>query len=103
MKLTHKQKILNLLKDGQWHHFRELNDICFRYGARLYDLKKQDGITHEIKKVNGVEYYRLKSEWQNFSSNEPLDLDPEQIKKQCEEDNKRIFTGLNSVVTANDR
>lgn len=61
MKLTHKQKILNLLKDGQWHHFRELNDICFRYSARLWDLKQQ-GVDHEIKRVNGVEYYRFKQD-----------------------------------------
>jgi len=54
-----KQKVYDLLKDGEWHNFRELNDICFRYGARLWDLKR-DGIDHEINKINGVEFYRLK-------------------------------------------
>ena len=58
MKLTHKQCIYNLLTDGQWHDFRELNGIAFRYSARLNDLKK-DGIDHEIKKENGINYYRI--------------------------------------------
>jgi hypothetical protein len=58
-KKTMKQKIYDLLKDGRWHHFKKLNDICFRYGARLYDLK-QDGIEHEIKIKDGIRYYRLK-------------------------------------------
>lgn len=39
-KMTHKEKIVKLLKDGRWHSMRELNDICYRYGARLMELKK---------------------------------------------------------------
>lgn len=58
-KRTMKQKVYDLLKDGEWHNFRELNDICFRYGARLLELRKE-GIDHEIKKVNGVNFYRLR-------------------------------------------
>jgi hypothetical protein len=58
MKINQKEKIYNLLKDGNWHNFRELNNICFRYGARLFDLKK-DGIDHEIKNVKNIKYYRL--------------------------------------------
>lgn len=77
MKLTHKQKLLNLLKDGNWHNFRELNEICFRYGARLWDLKMQDGIDHEIKKVNGIEYYRLKQK-------EEIDAEIEEEKYKAE-------------------
>lgn len=57
-KRTMKQKIYDLLRDGNWHSFRELNKICFRYGARLWDLK-QDGIDHEIKTIKNIKYYRL--------------------------------------------
>ena len=58
-KRTMKQRVYDLLKDGDWHNFRELNDICFRYSARLLELRKE-GIDHEIKKVNGVNFYKIK-------------------------------------------
>jgi hypothetical protein len=57
-RLTQCEKILNLLSDGHWHSMRELNQICFRYGARLHDLKKQ-GIDHKIVNIKGVNYYKL--------------------------------------------
>jgi hypothetical protein len=58
MKQTHCEKILELLSDTKWHSFNELNHICYRYSARLHDLKKQ-GYLHENKTINGVSYYKL--------------------------------------------
>jgi hypothetical protein len=57
-KQSQKDKIKSLLSDGHWHSFNELNRICYRYSARLLDLKN-DGIPHEIKKVSGINYYRI--------------------------------------------
>lgn len=57
-KLSQKDRLAQLLADGEFHHCRELNDICFRYGARLWDLKKE-GHDHEVKLINGVEHYKL--------------------------------------------
>ncbi len=55
--MTQKEKIQGLLSDGLWHSFSELNEICFRYGARLFELKK-DGYEFEKKLVKDVFYYR---------------------------------------------
>ncbi len=37
---THKERILDLLSDGHWHDTIELHAICWRYGARLWDLRQ---------------------------------------------------------------
>lgn len=50
MKKSHKEKITDLLSDGLWHDCRELNNICFRYGARLNELKKE-GYEWEKKQI----------------------------------------------------
>jgi hypothetical protein len=39
MKLTQKQRILKLLRDKKTVTNYELNEIGFRYGARLADLR----------------------------------------------------------------
>ncbi len=61
MKITKANMVLGKLKmaRGDWVHFRALNNICFRYGARIYDLRQKG---HEIEKQSkqGVWYYRLK-------------------------------------------
>lgn len=57
--LTHKQRIMLLLASGRWVHQRELNAICFRYGARLYDLRKS-GFDHEWEKRTDGVWYRIK-------------------------------------------
>lgn len=60
-KATKADMVLWRLKmaHGDWVHFRALNKICFRYGARIYDLRQKG---HEIEKQSqrGVWYYRLK-------------------------------------------
>ena len=42
----------------EWVHFSDLNNVCYRYGARIYDLR-QDGENIEKKQVNGVWFYRI--------------------------------------------
>ena len=37
---SQKDRILDLLSDGQWHDTVELHAICWRYGARLWDLRQ---------------------------------------------------------------
>lgn len=68
-KITKADLILGCLKGAKhrsyynggegWVGFRRLNAICFRYGARIYDLRQAG---HEIEKsrVHGIWYYRLK-------------------------------------------
>jgi hypothetical protein len=54
-----KSRILSLLKSKEWVTQKELNTICFRYGARLWDLR-QDGysvLTKQGKK--GQFFYSL--------------------------------------------
>jgi len=41
MKYTHKQRILDLLADRQWHSTPELNAICWSFGQRLWDLRRE--------------------------------------------------------------
>lgn len=64
-KITKSDLVLGVLKradkeymDG-WVSFRRLNNICFRYGARIHELRRAG---HEIEKsrVHGIWYYRLK-------------------------------------------
>ena len=59
--MSHKQSILNLLQDGQKHNFRELNNICFRYGGRIFDLRKEGYLIGE-ERVEGVWWYWLERE-----------------------------------------
>lgn len=40
MKESQKTRILRLLGQRGWIHIERLNDICYRYGARLYELRK---------------------------------------------------------------
>lgn len=59
-KVTKANQVLGRLRmaRGDWVHFRALNNICFRYGARIYDLRQKG---HDIQKhqMHGVWYYRL--------------------------------------------
>lgn len=47
--MTQSEKILNLLRSKKWVSNIELNDICFRYSARLHDLKKKGYIVEKKK------------------------------------------------------
>ena len=60
--MNQKQKILKLLSDGREHSNVELNDICFRYGARIFEIRKE-GIVIDITRSaeHGVKYYQLKT------------------------------------------
>ena len=69
-RLSQKARILEALNNRKlfswkpligmnWVHFSHLNDICFRYGARIFDLRR-DGHNIETKQVKGVFYYKLK-------------------------------------------
>lgn len=61
---TQKQRILELLKDGDWHSNGEIvfSLRILRASARVYDLRA-DGYTIEAKAgKDGAYFYRLKSE-----------------------------------------
>jgi len=57
---THKERILDLLSDGQWHDTVELHAICWRYGARLWELR-QAGYALEKRRTADprIEEWRL--------------------------------------------
>lgn len=57
--MTQKERILALLSDGRYHHMRQLNDICFRYGGRLHELRRE-GYVIETKRIGEGQFeYRL--------------------------------------------
>lgn len=59
--MTQQQKILNRLKFRTWVPFEELNQICFRYSARIYDIRKK-GIEIDNKLKDGKWWYRLETD-----------------------------------------
>jgi len=61
MRLSQKDKILKLLLKGKPVHMRKLNEIAFRYGGRLHDLRKQGYKIDTIQHGNGNFSYRLVS------------------------------------------
>jgi len=68
-RVTHKLRIVSLLGDGMYHHFRELNAICYRYSSRLFELK-EEGIDHFIRTWKKAKYYRLSSIDDLFNADE---------------------------------
>lgn len=50
-KLSQTARILNLLKVNGRATNRELNRICYRYGARIFELRREghDIVTNRIK------------------------------------------------------
>jgi len=59
MFLSQKDRILKLLLKGKPVHMRVLNNVAFRYGARLADLRKQGYKIDTIQNGNGNFSYRL--------------------------------------------
>jgi hypothetical protein len=57
--MSQKEKILNLFYDKEWTNAEELHEICWRYGARIFDLKKQGFKFEKRKGVNGLEEWKL--------------------------------------------
>jgi len=52
--MNQKQRILKLLNDGNWHSTIELQKICWRYSARLWDLR-EDGYVFDKRPATGYE------------------------------------------------
>lgn len=50
IKISQKDRILNLLKANDTATSRDLNNICYRYSARILDLRR-DGHIIESKQV----------------------------------------------------
>lgn len=59
MKQTQKERLLALLSDGCPHHMRELNAICFRYGGRFHELRREGYEIETIQLGIGEFAYRL--------------------------------------------
>lgn len=59
-KRSQKQRIADLLSDGRWHSTVDLHAICWRYGARLWDLR-QEGCQFEKRRTEDpqIEEWRL--------------------------------------------
>ena len=59
--MTQKDRIVELMRDMRWHTNAELNKIWFRYGARLWELKHEEGYLIEkrnVPKKPGLVEYR---------------------------------------------
>jgi hypothetical protein len=57
---SHKARLLALLADGRRHHMSELIKVGgYRYGARLYDLRRE-GVDVETIRIGDDEFaYRM--------------------------------------------
>ena len=57
---TNKARLFALMRDGQWHHMRDLQHAGgWRYGGRLHELQ-QEGWPHEKRALGNNEWeYRL--------------------------------------------
>ena len=40
-RLTKKEQLIALMQDGRWYHMRQLNRICFRFGARFHEMRAE--------------------------------------------------------------
>jgi len=67
MKPTQRQRLIDLLSDGRWHPVQELHGICWRYGARLWEMRKE-GLWLEKRRqeANRLEEWRLVTEPQGI-------------------------------------
>jgi hypothetical protein len=59
MQLSKRERILKALLPGHKVHMRTLNNICYRYSARLYDIRKQGYKIDTIQNGRGEFYYQL--------------------------------------------
>ena len=59
MKPTQTERLLDLLADRRWHHMRQLNDICFRYGGRIHELRHEGYVIEGERLKTGEWRYRL--------------------------------------------
>lgn len=57
--MTQKQRIFEILSDGEWHSNVEIHEATgiYRYGARIFDLQHQDHISIETKYGKGALYF----------------------------------------------
>lgn len=56
-KPTQRERILALLADRRWHTTAELNEICFRYGARLFEMRR-DGYVFDEERIGAGPLWR---------------------------------------------
>lgn len=58
---THRQALLELMKDHRWHHHREMEKVAgWRFGARLWELVRYEGWQYEKERIGDDEWrYRL--------------------------------------------
>lgn len=61
MKLSQKERILQLLRTGEGVTNRELNDIAFRYSARISELRDEGHAIRweQVKGTPGLTRYWL--------------------------------------------
>lgn len=65
--MNHETKILKALKRKKKVLNRELNGICFRYGARIADLRARGYIIETTREGLGLYSYRLIREPKKYS------------------------------------
>ena len=80
--MTQKQQIQELLEDGAWHHMSELNSICYRYSARLYDLERE-GYKWEKRQLRRGEFIYRKKKERKPMTNESFNAWVESIQRKA--------------------
>jgi len=89
---AHKERILDLLSDGQWHDTVELHAICWRYGARLWDLRR-DGYVFEKRRTADprIEEWRLVGRPEEMATREPAAPPPARASVSLEPHQRRLL------------
>ena len=78
--MSHKQRILLALAEtkhfvfeSQWIHFSTLNKVCYRYSARIFELRRER-IDIAKKQIDGAWCYKL------MTDVEKIDFDKCELK-----------------------
>lgn len=89
-KPSQKERILALLADRCWHTTAELNEICFRYGGRFHELRKEGYVFDEQRIGNGPLW-----RWKLLQTPEQVTLEPhlERTNEQIAERAERLSEG----------
>ena len=60
-KRTYKEKIFTKLKQGGWVSNRALNKVCFRYSARIHELREEGHVIEKKRAIHNPNlfYYKL--------------------------------------------
>jgi hypothetical protein len=84
-KPSQKERIIALLSDRLWHTTEELNDLCYRYGARLFELRREGYVFTEERIGKGPLWrWRLEKTPEQVALEPHLERTNEEIAERAE-------------------